>query len=262
MKYMNKKTGAIAELVQESEKFKTVLLVYEDGNDTQISMSTLKRWWKKLPEEETTEQEPDVANEIALDFEAALEEEDVASDGTPYTQVMEEIQADAKQTAKELAEMADKPAVTPKNAKNKTEADKKPKKQPKTQKNAAQGATKRSSKTSSNVPEILGYIKKLADDMGAESSIRSGQTYITNYKIPEFHTILFRTVEQKSAVCLRVRSKFLTPELIAKTDLFSDFFDRKIRITELTDETKDLIDKILTTVRTNAIEADKKKEEK
>lgn len=57
MKYTNKKTGAIAELVGENEKFKTVDLLKEDGTSTTISIATLKRWWKAIPEEEKTTKE-------------------------------------------------------------------------------------------------------------------------------------------------------------------------------------------------------------
>ena len=48
MKYENKKTGKIATLISEDEKFKTVILQYEDGTTVTVTNPTLKRWWKKV----------------------------------------------------------------------------------------------------------------------------------------------------------------------------------------------------------------------
>lgn len=77
MKYLNKRNGKVAELIQENEKFKTVLIKYEDDKESTVTISTLKRWWKPLSEEE-------------------VEKEEVSSDGTHYVQVMEEIIEGAK----------------------------------------------------------------------------------------------------------------------------------------------------------------------
>lgn len=79
MKYMNKRNNRIAELVQESDKFGTVYLVYEDGTDTTVTRSTLKRWWKALPEEEDQSVDPPVNTETEISQLA----QELASEAAP-----------------------------------------------------------------------------------------------------------------------------------------------------------------------------------
>lgn len=55
MKYQHKKNGKIVTLVETREKYKTVLLEFEDGSTQDVTIPTFKRWWKKLEE---VEQEP------------------------------------------------------------------------------------------------------------------------------------------------------------------------------------------------------------
>ena len=57
MKYQNRKNNKIATLVSEDARCKTVILEFEDGSNTKITTSTLKRWWKALPEEEVSDDE-------------------------------------------------------------------------------------------------------------------------------------------------------------------------------------------------------------
>lgn len=78
MKYQNKKSGKVLEFVKEENG--TYFLT--DGQQEQkFSTSTFKRWWKKVEEPQ--------------------QNQEVASDGTPFTEVMEEIVAGAEEKAKE-----------------------------------------------------------------------------------------------------------------------------------------------------------------
>lgn len=127
MKYENKKNGKIATLESTNEKFKTVVLVFEDGTTTTISIATLKRWWKAIPEEETTEQESKQEASKYVEASAAITkelnknnskslaemveaqtDEDVAGDGTPLVEVGKEIAKQAKEKAKKAKEKSKK----------------------------------------------------------------------------------------------------------------------------------------------------------
>lgn len=111
MKYENRRNGSIGTIVEENEKSKTVILELEDGKTVSISTSTLKRWWKKVKEEEAEVVEPliDLDNPITdeeseelgmIDGEKALEMEETAGDGTPLEEVGKEIAEQAKQKSK------------------------------------------------------------------------------------------------------------------------------------------------------------------
>ena len=113
MKYENRKNGSIGTIVEENEKSKTVILELEDGKTVSISTSTLKRWWKKVKEEEAEVVEPliDLDNPITdeeakklgmIDGEKALEMEETAGDGTPLTEVGKEIAEQAKEKAEQF----------------------------------------------------------------------------------------------------------------------------------------------------------------
>lgn len=115
MKYQNIRNGKIAELTQVNDKFGTVDLLYEDGKQTTIQKSTLRRWWKEIPEEETIEDDAakyveasqEITKELNKNNSKSLEKlveeqaEEVASDGTLYSEVMAEIKAGAEAKAKE-----------------------------------------------------------------------------------------------------------------------------------------------------------------
>lgn len=106
MKYENRKNGSIGTIVEENEKSKTVILELEDGKTVSISTSTLKRWWKKLPEEEVyTEEVQELAQECPEISQEELQEineasEMFAGDGTPLEEVGKEIAEQAKQKSK------------------------------------------------------------------------------------------------------------------------------------------------------------------
>ena len=109
-----KNKGRIACVVKRDEIAKTVILKYEDAQDNKdsvkISYSTLKRWWKKVKEEEVAEPLIDLDNPIteeeaqekgmitgdeALE-QAVIDPDSAAGDGTSYAQVMQEILEDEK----------------------------------------------------------------------------------------------------------------------------------------------------------------------
>lgn len=125
MKYFNKRNEKVATRDEASynPKTKTYIMVYEDGSNTTVSESTLKRWWKKLDSPETveplidldnpvTEEEAQAAGMLSGDeaVEAAVvDPDDVAGDGTPLAEVGKEIFEQAKKKAeKAKAERAKK----------------------------------------------------------------------------------------------------------------------------------------------------------
>ena len=75
-KYRNKKNGRVMEIIQEDKKYKTVLVRFEDNDEeTQISTSTLKRWYEELDDEDEDYEDDD--EELEEDDE---EEEDEDSE--------------------------------------------------------------------------------------------------------------------------------------------------------------------------------------
>ena len=55
MKYVHRENGKVASVISENHKYNTVTLELQDGSIRDMSISTLKRWWKKLPEEPAEE---------------------------------------------------------------------------------------------------------------------------------------------------------------------------------------------------------------
>lgn len=114
-RFINKKNGRVATVERRDEKCGTVILMYEDGQGgTTVTTATLKRWWKKVQEEEVEAAEPVVNTES---------NEDVCGDGTPYTQVMKEIVKGAEKKAKaaKAAKAESKKATKKKEPKEKKE---------------------------------------------------------------------------------------------------------------------------------------------
>jgi len=107
MTYEHREKGIRGKLIEENEKTKTVILELEDGKQQPMTTSTLKRWWKKVDEELDENDRQFVAEELATlekceskNIPEVLKEENKASDGTPYKQVMQEIIQDEKQAVK------------------------------------------------------------------------------------------------------------------------------------------------------------------
>lgn len=111
MKYVNKRNGKVASQAQFNEKTKTWIMDYEDGTNTTVSSSTLKRWWKPVEEEvveplidldnPVTEEEAQELGMVGGDeaVELAVVDADVAGDGTPLAEVGKEIFEQAKKKA-------------------------------------------------------------------------------------------------------------------------------------------------------------------
>ena len=115
MKYLNKRNNKVASRDEASynAKTKTYIMVYEDGTNTTVSESTLKRWWKKLDSPEVveplidldnpvTEEEAEAAGMLSGDEAvevAVVDPDDVAGDGTPLAEVGKQIFEQAKAKA-------------------------------------------------------------------------------------------------------------------------------------------------------------------
>ena len=139
MKYINKRNGKVATKDEASynDKTKTVIMVYEDGSNTTVSESTLKRWWKKLDSPEVveslidldnpiTEEEAEAAGMLSGDEAvevAVVDPDDVAGDGTPLAEVGKQI----FEQAKAKAEKAKKERVKKEKAEKKERKPKAPK---------------------------------------------------------------------------------------------------------------------------------------
>lgn len=118
----NKQNGRIAQVTDTYEKDGVVItyeLTYEDdGKTTNLSSSTVKRWWKDIEPE-------DDAVALAVEVEAKQPEEiesDVAGDGTSYSQVLSEIIQDEKVAVEKVNKEKEKKDETRKNGKNKVTA--------------------------------------------------------------------------------------------------------------------------------------------
>jgi len=123
MKYVNKRNGKVATQGQFNEKTKTYIMDYEDGTNTTVTTSTLKRWWKEVKDEEevveplidldnpVTDEEAQELGMVGGDEAVELEvvDPDVAGDGTPLAEVGKQIAEQAKKKAeKAKAERQDK----------------------------------------------------------------------------------------------------------------------------------------------------------
>lgn len=114
-RYLNGKNKRVAVLVHRDSVRDAISLKYEDGNGmATVSSNTLKKGWKKLKDEEPAV----VETSVAADVEQHLDEEK-AGDGTPYTQVMNEILEDEKKSASK--KKAKTTASKPKKAKKDSE---------------------------------------------------------------------------------------------------------------------------------------------
>lgn len=112
--YVSKRDENVtAKIIQEDEKFKTVIIEYltgdKSGQNNSITTSTLKRWWKETEIEVENISQNDVTAkkpETIFDTESGLTDEDYANIGL-------EIAEQAKQKSKKLKDSIElDPVVT------------------------------------------------------------------------------------------------------------------------------------------------------
>lgn len=121
MKYVYNRNGSTrtADLISEDAKFKTVLLQYEDGKTTSISLATFKRWWKPISEEvdaedkyveEVMQQKKELGIECPKIDSVEIVSEDMCADGRSYAEIGKEIAKQAKEKANAVKAKKSKPA--------------------------------------------------------------------------------------------------------------------------------------------------------
>lgn len=212
----NKQNGRIAQITDTYEKGGQVItyeLTYEDdGKTTNLSSSTVKRWWKDI---EPTEQDA-----VALSVEVAPKavEEDVAGDGTPYSQILTEILEDEKVAVEKKRVKKDEKSR--KNGKNKVVA------------------------TESDVLEVLDYIDTVAADVGMTYYVRDKQPNHRNYK-PEGGKVQFTVHVGKTSAEMYLKAFQVPDEVQPKLEVLNGFFNRRLVISELTETKKSVINRII-----------------
>lgn len=118
MKYQHKENGKVIEILDFNEKTKVYLIRFvESGKETNITSSTLKRWYIQIQESEVEESEKpaekksrkekskvkaETVSEPPQVEEKPAESEEQAGDGTPLSQVGKEIAEQAKEKAKKV----------------------------------------------------------------------------------------------------------------------------------------------------------------
>ena len=213
MKYQNIKNGAIIEVTATDDVRKTVEVKYEaDGRTTNLSMSTLKRWWKPL------------GNDVPET--KAEEETEKAGDGTPLEEVGKEIAEQAKQKAEKAK--AAKEAI--KKAFNEKKAEK-PKKSVKKAENP-------------EVPVILEFIDETAKKAGISFYVREKQPDCKQYRF-DGGKVIFITRILKHRVEIHCKSRMLDEDVAVKMQTMKGFFDKKVDIESLTTDNKKLITDII-----------------
>lgn len=120
-RYVNSRNGRIAVLAKQDSRTGNLTLMYEEISDDgkkglDVTKPTFNRWWKLLEDEQPVVEEDETTivmqqkKELGIEcppidsYEVVEQNEEVAGDGTPYTQVMQEIVADAKTRSKKTKE--------------------------------------------------------------------------------------------------------------------------------------------------------------
>lgn len=214
----NTKNGRIALITDEYKKGNVVVnyeLTYEDdGTTTNLSTSTVRRWWKDIePKEE------DEASKYVQASQAITKELNKNNKKSLAEMVEQQANQDAVAVAVELK-------ATPK----KEKAQKKPVKKP--------------TNTESNVPEILEYIDKLATQAGMNYYVREKQPNHRNYK-PESGKVLFTVHVGKASVEMYFKAFQLPDKVQPQLEVLNGFFNRRLVVSELTDNIKSVINTII-----------------
>lgn len=216
MMYQNKRNNRIAVIIEENSKFNTVLLQFEDDNSTtSITTSTLKRWWRKIEAPEVVEPAIDLDNPVAE------EEDEVAGDGTPYKEVMQEILQDEK-----IAKSKEK-------SKGKAKADKK---------------ERRRREPEAYAIEAVEYVYDVVKSFGDEIFVPATDIKMRSFKVGGHIYCKFNYSNSSITVAVRglsIPKKFTSPDKVV-----NHLFDSQYQFTSaLTDTDKQLIADILRNAR-------------
>lgn len=239
MKYQNKQNGTIVTLGAMNEKFGTVELIYEDNSMKTISNSTFKRWWKKLPEEETTEQKPekdanDISNAIVADFEAQEQEE-----ASKYVEVSQQITKELnKNNSKSLEQMVESQA----------EAGKEIAEQAKNKSKGAKRKAKSQLTTSVDVDSIVAYISNAVVNAGGTVTTSASDISRMVCKMGEKKNTVFYVRVQKSSAKICAKEKYLTSDVVKLMHKTEQSFNCRYKIEALNDDTKKVIDKVINAI--------------
>lgn len=107
MKYVNSKNGMVATLVESDDKTKTVMLEYENGKTTNISTSTLKRWWKLIKEEDNDMEEKEAKKqEVKEALKKAVADKKAENKEQAKPETTSESKAKVKKAGKKKSGMA------------------------------------------------------------------------------------------------------------------------------------------------------------
>lgn len=118
-RYVNSRNGRVAVLAKQDSRTGNLTLMYEEVREDgkkglDVTKPTFNRWWKLLEDEQVMEdetaivmqQKKDLGIECpTIDSYEVVEQNEMAGDGTPYSEVMSEIIADEK-TAQKKAQAA------------------------------------------------------------------------------------------------------------------------------------------------------------
>lgn len=208
MMYQNKRNNRIAVVIEENQKFNTILLQFTDDNSTtSITTSTLKRWWRKIEAPEAVE--------------PVIEEDEVAGDGTPYKEVMQEIIQD-----EEVAKSKEK-------SKGKAKADKK---------------ERRRREPEAYAVEAVEYVYKVVKSFGDEIFVPATDIKMRTFKVGGHMYCKFNY--SNTSITVAVRGASIPENFTAPNKTVNHLFDSVYQFTSvLTDTDRQLIADILRNAR-------------
>lgn len=155
MRFQNRSNGRIGYVAQIDEVGKCADILYEEVAEGQskggrASLSGLKgqKSWKYLHDE----------TETTVEQVEEVKEEEVASDGTPYTEVMAEIQQDEQNLADKYTKKSKKKAE-----KKQTE--------PKAEKPKKEKKERKKREVNTHIDEILDYIYECVEKLGGNIGV-------------------------------------------------------------------------------------------
>lgn len=208
MMYQNKRNNRIAVVIEENQKFNTILLQFtDDESTTSITTSTLKRWWRKIEAPEAVE--------------PVIEEDEVAGDGTPYKEVMQEIIQD-----EEVAKSKEK-------SKGKAKADKK---------------ERRRREPEAYAVEAVEYVYNVVKTFGDEIFVPATDIKMRTFKVGGHMYCKFNY--SNTSITIAVRGASIPENFTAPNKTVNHLFDSLYQFTSaLTDADRQLIADILRNAR-------------